>query len=449
MNYERWPFGPAAARTPDQEARWWAECYQPDPATTLFASAPGAAALIGRPGSGKTTAMTYLVRHATGDLAIPYDTGQWPHGKRPWAPGKGHIGQIMAAAATEIVGCLERQPERFATLGPLNLSFLRWLVGFYLGRRALFRLLTRIAQATDQPMAAMEERESLYSTDSAETDTWGQIGELAELTTALGYRRIVIWSDLDEAQAMAARGDLESLLAEHSLMKHATFALRLTLPALPELLMAAERLSRSLLHLIYLDQSEAFVDEVLVRHLKAATGGRCHDLSALAEPPVLHRAQAETERLFGRPHVLAGRLQWAQTLLELSQAHCPAVDPEATALAYYTQHVPLQLADGRQGVWRGPQFIALDKTLYEALRTLFLLGGASSPEALVRMAGNSTNLNTLMSRLRAKVEPPFALSKPATGASKPKSGQPSGKPELYIHNRRDLGYWLENFVPLT
>ena len=106
-------------------------------------------------------------------------------------------------------------------------------------------------------------------------------------------------------------------------------------------------------------------------------------------------------------------------------------------------------ADGRQGVWRGPQFIALDKTLYEALRTLFLLGGAPSPEALIRMAGNPTNLNTLMSRLRAKVEPRIGPSESATGASRPKSGQPSGRSELYIHNRRDLGYWLENFIPLT
>jgi hypothetical protein len=97
------------------------------------------------------------------------------------------------------------------------------------------------------------------------------------------------------------------------------------------------------------------------------------------------------------------------------------------------------LAGERQGVWRGPEYIPLEKGLYDILRELFVLGGRPAPQTLSDMAGSSTNLNTLMSRLRVKIEP----------LSRSEEGDPPTRRDLYIHNRRDLGYWLENFVALA
>ncbi len=456
MIYERWPFVPAAMRTPEQEQRWWAECYLPDPATALFAAASGAAALVGGPGSGKTTTMAYVTRQITNDLLIRYDTLRWPNNKRPWVANKGHIGQIMAAAATEIVAHLEREPEHFNRLDELNLGFLYWLVGSHLNRRTLVRLLSRIAQATEQSIDIPKEVEPLYKTDTVDADVWGQIGELAELCAALGFARIVIITDLNEAQAFAVRSDLDALLASLDLLQHASFAIRLTLPDKGDLVEIAYRLSRGQLQFMRLDESEEFIRRVLARHMAAATGDACYDLGEVAEPPVLARAKAEMKRLYGRPHTLAGQLQWARTLLDLVEVGGGRVaDADAAALVYYTQHVPLQLADGRQGVWRGPQYIPLDKVLYDALRELFVLAGTPSPQTLISMAGSATNLNTLMSRLRAKIEPPGEWRDEARPGSDPavppkrQSVGVSNRPELYIHNRRDLGYWLENFVPLN
>jgi DNA-binding response OmpR family regulator len=84
----------------------------------------------------------------------------------------------------------------------------------------------------------------------------------------------------------------------------------------------------------------------------------------------------------------------------------------------------------RQGVWRGPQFLPLDERPYEILKKLFDLKGRSDPNILLEIAGSGENLNTLISRLRREIEP-------VKGA------------KIYLQNRRDQGYWLENSVPYS
>ena len=96
-------------------------------------------------------------------------------------------------------------------------------------------------------------------------------------------------------------------------------------------------------------------------------------------------------------------------------------------IAFYQRHVPLRLVPEQMGVWRGPQLLTLDRQPFELLRKLFDLQGQPAPEALLQIAGTQANLNTLIGRVRKIIEP-------------------IAKTNIYIQNKRDLGYWLENFA---
>ncbi|HUM71536.1 MAG TPA: hypothetical protein PLK31_22140, partial [Chloroflexota bacterium] len=95
---------------------------------------------------------------------------------------------------------------------------------------------------------------------------------------------------------------------------------------------------------------------------------------------------------------------------------------------YYKRHIHLRLDEKKQGLWRGPQFIPLENQPFEMMKMLFEKRGNPAPEALYQIAGSVANLNTIANRLRQKVEPI------------------KGKTNVYLHNRRDQGYWLENFL---
>jgi DNA-binding response OmpR family regulator len=124
---------------------------------------------------------------------------------------------------------------------------------------------------------------------------------------------------------------------------------------------------------------------------------------------------------------LNGWLQWAETLLASAKSPASQQDPDEAACNYYQRHVPLRLDTTQTGVWRGPQLITLDQQPYEFLKKLFELRGRPAPDLLQDFAGSGANLNTLASRLRKQIEP---LS----------------NKNIYLQNRRDRGYWLENFA---
>ena len=183
------------------------------------------------------------------------------------------------------------------------------------------------------------------------------------------------------------------------------------------------------LRLIPLYLAEANITDLVGRYLRAATGGTISRLDELAGTAVLKRAQKEINTLYNAPTV-AGWLHWTETILAQYLAQTkPALltDAQAVTEAYYQRHVPLRLVPEQMAVWRGPQLLSLDRQPFELLRTLFDLQGQPAPDALLQIAGTPANLNTLIGRIRRIIEP-------------------IAKTNIYIQNRRDLGYWLENFA---
>ena len=431
MQYEPWPFLPANAFTPAQADRWWQACFLRTEAIRDFTAVSGSAILVGEAGSGKSVALQALL-HETADslLHVPYPVQNWPKGQRPWLPGRRHVSQLMAATANEIVKLLNQEPARIQQCHELLQEFLIWLVQNHLGRRALVRLLQQINRATKANIAIPEKDdvEDIYPSDEQTADVRGQIDELAELVQALGFDGVMITIDLNEQEASLSGQDLSELV-RLDLLENPGVMLRAVLPKSVVLQAQIENRVGGHLRIIPVYLSEEDITELVRRYLQAATGGEVSTLAELAGTAVLNRAQKELNTLYSAP-TAAGWLHWTETILTQYMAQAkpvPLTDAKATALAYYQRHVPLRLVPEQMAVRRGPQLLSLDRQPFELLRTLFELQGQPAPDALLQIAGTQANLNTLIGRIRKIIEP-------------------IAKTNIYIHNRRDLGYWLENFV---
>lgn len=431
MLYEPWPFSPANAFTPDQAVRWWQEIFLRTDAIRDFTAVSGSAILVGEAGSGKSVALQALLRETADSLLhVPYPVQNWPQGQRPWLPGRRHVSQLMAATANEIVRLLNQDPRRLQQCHELLQEFLIWLVQKHLGRRTLVRLLQQINRTTGANLVipARDDVEDIYPSDHHTADVRGQIDELAELVQALGFAGVMITIDLNEQEASLSGQDLGELF-RLDLLENPGVMLRAVLPKSVALQAQIENRVGGHLRIIPIYLAEADITELVQRYLQMATGGEVSKLEELANAAVLNRARKELNTLYTAPTV-AGWLHWTETILTQYLAQpkpAPLTDPRAAALAFYQRHVPIRLVPDQMAVWRGPQLLTLDRQPFELLRTLFDLQGQPAPDALLQIAGTQANLNTLIGRIRKIIEP-------------------IAKTNVYIQNKRDLGYWLENFV---
>lgn len=428
--YQRWPFLPLNTLTDEQKSIWWDSCFSMLPAVESFLATESSAALLTMPGNGKSVALAALRRHQVNNcLLVSYPLENWPGGPHPWLPGRSHVSQIMAAAAANLVDIASAQPDRFAHLNYLQQEFLGWLINKHIGRRALARLSLHLAQRSSQSIITTPLDNDLYPSDTNERDVWGQISELVELAQALGFQRVIVFAEVDHFRLIKYAADLKALFSRSSFLDHPSWALKLALPYSPELQAQLAGGSGGRIHIHRLRVEMNIIQEIVERHLRVATNNRLNHVAALATHDVINRAAEEINDLYGEPSI-AGWLGWIEALLMLwssSGASAPINDVDQVLSAFYSRHIPLRLMEGQNGVWRGPQFKPLEGQLLVIMRKLFALNGESAPDSLIQLAGGGENLNTIISRLRRVIEPIPQQS-------------------IYIHNRRDLGYWLENFL---
>lgn len=426
--YQRWPFMPGSIQTPAQQQQWWQDCFVSTPETMRFVQAEASAVLVGPAGSGKSTAVAAL-QHKLNEqtLLIPYPPQHWPGGSRPWVPGANHLSQILAAAATEVSRQLSEKPELYTAVSKNDLlyEFLNWLVEKHLGRRALARLYQRLRQLISPP-SFPEPSDDLYVTTAGQAEVWNLLDELVSLAKALGYSRIMLVFDLNEAEARAHLGDLGRLFGWLDLFEYPEFMIRAAIPNSVAKQLNLLQGGNGRLPIIRLRDDEAIRKQIIKQYLQVATSGVYESLDGLVETAVLNRAASEIETLYGT-QAIAGWLQWAETILDMNTRNNPLENLDKIVSYFYQRHIPLQLENSHFGVWRGPQFISLDQQPYELLKKLFYLKGQPNAAVLKSAAGSQANLNKLASRLRKEIEP-------------------IPEENIYLQNRRDRGYWLENFL---
>jgi hypothetical protein len=125
-----------------------------------------------------------------------------------------------------------------------------------------------------------------------------------------------------------------------------------------------------------------------------------------------------------------GWIALAELLLDFaSRSGVPDSDADICR-AYYARYMLLRFdkSSNRRGVWRGPKFIPLDEQPFRLAEMIAQQKGLPiSSEDLKRVAGSLNNVHMLARRVREAIEPD--LSSP-----------------IYLKNRRDEGYWLENLA---
>jgi hypothetical protein len=432
----RWPFLSEEQRTPEQNERWWQECYLPPPAEVTLRGIAHPVIVSGGPGSGKSVILKALEKSDTAKyLIVPYPVGYWPGEPHAWSSSPNHLGQMMACASLAIKELLTRQPDKLGQLSQTNLEYMRWLIEKYSGGRA-FR---RWADALNQPklLALLEQPfDDLYLTDTVIKDIHGQIEELVTLSRRLGFGGVVILVDVNEAEISSETmlEQVKDLFAWLPPLQFEGFAIK---AALPEKLVEQAQLldhSRGRVNFASLHWSPELCREVSNLHLQAASEKKLKTLADLAAHKLLASLEDEITALYGAAQPRAW-VRLTSTLLQHYERYGQELTPthrNDLIRAYFANHVPLQFDRVRRGVWRGMHFIPLDDQPFSFLEILWQYRGHRyANEALLKeVAFTQGNLNTLAKRLREKIEP--IPEKP-----------------IYLQNTRHQGYWLENVEVMT
>ena len=136
----QWPFLPKEQRTPEQNQRWWRECYASTLAEMTLRGTAHSVVVYGGSGSGRSMALqAFEKEEAESLLIVRYPVARWPGERHAWAAGYGHLGQIMACTSMVIKKLITDQPEKLNRLSEVNLEYLRWLIEKYTGERTFRR----------------------------------------------------------------------------------------------------------------------------------------------------------------------------------------------------------------------------------------------------------------------------------------------------------------------
>jgi hypothetical protein len=428
LSIARWVFQPPHARSLEENERWWRECYVPGPADAVIQSQPHWRIIVGGPGCGKSIVLDALERqwceHA---LVLRYTPEYWPHGRRVLKKDGNHLSQLMALAGLT----LRRMPgitlERISALPHFQREFLRWLMDKFSGPRTYLRWIQSLGGSDDDALMSVPYQD-LYATETEFFDVQGQIEDLIVLVRRWGFTRILVLIDTG-LLTVEQETELGHLFDWLELMHHDGLAVFTAVT--PDVLERGNLVQRARgrVNVVRLNWSCDQVRVLAERHIAVATDQQVQSLEQLVNPDLLQRLEAMIETEYGTP-APRGWIALAELLLDLaSQASVPLHQTEdEIKRAFYARFIPLRLDPHHRGVWRGSKFISLDEQPFQLLQALVQHKGSAVPsDELARVVGSLGNVHTLARRVRKVIEP-----------------DPSAP--IYLKNRRDEGYWLENLA---
>lgn len=439
-DYADWPFRPEN-RSDEQQTRWWRDCYVEAAADRRLGGARHWFLLSGRPGSGKSVALTTWIDDESGRaLVLPYPPEHWPGSPTAWFPDNpDHLAQMMAVAGLAVAELLRQDSELAAGLDDFQLEFLRALLEYMGGPRHYRRFVAGLPSELAERYLAVEADTSFFADSRSLRGVRAQIEELAELLRGLGRDRAVFVIDPSNPLAPAHLDGLVALIG------------RLDLADLPSFVVAAVvsddllrdgyamNRARGRVGLVYTDWTTDECLHVAERHLRAALNDDTARLTDILSADVISVLHKLVDRLYGAPSP-AGWVDLTETALYLTRraaererllAPLRAADLETLQATYFARHVRLRLDLEHRAVWRGPLLIPLTDQSYRLLELLFRREGKIiswyDDDDLRNLAGSPGNVHSIVSRTREAIEP-----------------IPNNW--VYLRNKRGDagGYWLEN-----
>ncbi|NMC86419.1 MAG: hypothetical protein GYA58_14160 [Anaerolineaceae bacterium] len=389
--------------------------------------------LSGGPSCGKSVALSYMLRNSAhnGTFVLKLD----PFGPSDWkAPEP--LGDIFTQIMTRVSQVLRDEywehPEKLSDLSVTHKEFFRWLVEKYNRPRDYKRWLDGLekdlAIAMENVSTAELEAEAAGLKQAAGMRT--QIVDLVNLCRRSGFSDVLVVLDVPAHLKAEHLDMLKEFYTWLEPMHQAGFR---CIAAIRESIIDECRLverAHGRVSTITLQPTIEQALEVAGRHLQAATHGQVCALNTLASTVLIDHLDQMVTAEFGQSAPGAW-VQLAQLLLEnTGEAGEPLeqADFRNLRLRFYQKFMALNITPDspRAGVWRGPNFIPLDPGLYDFLLELHRRKG-NPLYADQRNNLRKENLHTLASRLRAVIEPDEKLW-------------------IYVLNRRNEGYWLENYL---
>jgi len=424
LNFARWPFALPEARLPEENERWWSECYLPHSVEDILESRSQWCILTGGYQSGKSTALAVLQRNwQERALLIQDDFLPQP----PQEKTQGNIlSHILSQASWVLRHHLGETPDDFSLLSTTQKEFLRWSLEKFHGRRAFLRWLDGLREDVAQTMQNIE-FEDIYPSQTNDVD--GQVEELTNLSKRLGYQQVLVTVDTPPFPTSEQVQEIRQTLGWLNPMQHIGLKLVMALPPsfTPREIM---ELSRGRASVLEMEASSERPLQIATRHISAATQGTLQNIDQLCSPKLALQLQGFTQEEFGSPTTGAW-LKIVEILLDMASegAKLPLqVDLFAKIrLAFYKRFMPLRLGSDNTelGVWRGYKWVTMDRAVYDFLALLIHHKDRRVGHEIV--GTSKSNLHTLASRLRDAIEPDPLQT-------------------IYLKNQKGEGYWLENFV---
>lgn len=430
--FENWPF---ENRAWDFDERWWQSCHIPGSVDTLLESTPHWAILAGSASSGKSVALANLIRsvdrHNT--LLVELNSLFLP-GRKNSQQQVDLFTQIMVQASQLLREYFWEHPGKLQDLSITQKEFFRWMVEKYNRPRDYGRWLDGLDKDLAGVMESVNTEELEIESAELQRDESmrTQIFDLVSLCRRVGFSEVLVILDVPSISIPQQMEQLKDFFTWLEPMHHGGFrcisAIREN--TIDEGKLVARARGRVTTITIQISQDQAL--EIAGKHIQAATGGKVCRVSELASKPLINKLDKMVVDEFSQsaPGIW---VQLGQMLLEnvgegnqlMSEEDFPSL-----RLKFYQKCMVLRIDPDspRAGVWRGPNFIPLNQEPYDFLRELYRHKG--EPVYSDQLTNISKeNMHTQASRLRAAIEP-----------------DAGNKRWVYIHNRRNEGYWLENFI---
>ena len=428
LNFERWPFALPNTRLPEEDKRWWSECYIPNPAEEIIDSRSQWCVLLGGYQSGKSTALAALRRSwKNRALVIEDEYFSDPDGH---GGNEGSILQrILSQASWDLRNHLTKRPTLLALLSQTQLEFLRWAIEKFNGYRAYMRWLDGLPLEFEQRIQGIE-FEDIYPTLTESRDVQGQIEELVNLCNRLGFQRILVTIDTHPFPTSKQIQEIHNMLGWLEPMQHIGLKVVIALPPPFNEREILEQ-SRGRVSVVPMKSSPDIIQTIISRYLSVGTEKTVQSLDQLCTTEMANQLQRMIADEFSNPS-LGGWVKMTEILLELASKvgkNLPldiSFFPEVKHL-FFIRFMPIHIGPDTVsiGTWRGYKWIPLDRAIYDFLATLISNKGRTVDHTVA--STTKSNLHTLARRLRVAIEPDPSRS-------------------IYLRNLKGEGYWLENFV---
>ena len=441
-----------------EDREWWIEqCYVLPDANSALYDPERSLFLIGERGSGLSTLFEVFqhVYPLVDGHPMPPTTPQpfcfaypiycWPG--QPQAlfshDDTSHFKQWMALIAHHLIRVFKRDSALLQRLSGASFEFLVWLMRHYLGScRAAgwYQFVEHQHPAAEVQTIVAEARRGKYDTmytDDHANDIAGQIEECVELLTQLGWNGAYAVAELSFEQWSAFSADdqatlqasIEQLLSHLTPIQHQRFGFKIGVVGDVMASETVKKLPRGRAMVMHHTWTADALSAMSTRLLSAVVDKplTIEEIIAPALWPDLHN---DMLHIWGSPSPLA-----LVAIIHSCYDHAPTftlLQPHqvsAIRTKLYQQYAPLRYDPTSNAalVWRGATKITLDEAHIRVFQVLWRHGRTKTyarKEALESLAGSSTNLDKIISRIRNKIEP-----------------FPNAR--IYLQRNQAEGIWLE------